>query len=64
MTIYHPLTKAAVLQLWLVAKDVNVFIFQKNYRFVMITTTKNRKTKRSFLKTIVFLKSSFLKWSF
>ena len=42
-------------------RDVNVFIFQKNDRFVMKTTTKNRKrndrfSKRSFSKTIVFIK--------
>ena len=29
-------------------RDVNVFIFQKNDRFVMITTTKNRKRNDRF----------------
>ena len=31
-----------------VYRDVNVFIFQKNYRFVMKTTTKNRKQNDRF----------------
>ena len=50
-------------------RDVNVFIFQKNDRFVMKTTTKNRKRtdrfqKRSFFKKFVSKKWSFLKRSF
>ena len=35
-----------------VYRDVNVFIFQKNDRFVMITTTKNRKRNDRFLKKL------------
>ena len=31
-------------------RDVNVFIFQKNDRFVMKTTTKNRKRNDRFFK--------------
>ena len=46
-----------------VATDVNVFIFQKNNRFVMKTTTKNRKQNDRFFKQFVFLKWSFLKRS-
>ena len=33
-------------------RDVNVFIFQKNDRFVMKTTTKNRKRNDRFLKRL------------
>ena len=32
----------------IVSRDVNVFIFQKNDRFVMKTTTKNRKRNDRF----------------
>ena len=39
-------------------RDVNVFIFQKNDRFVMKTTTKIRKRNDRFLKS-QFLKRSF-----
>ena len=49
-------------------RDVNVFIFQKNDRFVMITTTKNIETivfkNDRVIKKFVFLKWSFLKRSF
>ena len=45
-------------------RDVNVFIFQKNDRFVMKTTTKNRKRNERFFKKFVFLKWWFLKRSF
>ena len=43
-----------------VLRDVNVFIFQKNGRFVMKTTTKNRKQNDrfkndSFFKFVVSL---------
>ena len=44
-----------------VVEAFRLFIFlpeikKKNDRFVMKTTRKKRKTKRSFLKTIVFFK--------
>ena len=43
-------------------RDVNVFIFQKNDRFVIITTTKNQKRNdRFFFKKFVFLKMVVLK---
>ena len=36
------------------ARDVNVFIFQKNDRFFMKTTTKNRKRNDRLFKKFVF----------
>jgi len=38
-----------------IGRDVNVFIFQKNDRFGLKTTTKNRKRNDRFLK-VRFLK--------
>ena len=38
----------------LIGRDVNVFIFQKNDRFVYENDDEKSKTKRYFLKTIVF----------
>ena len=42
-------------------RDVNVFIFLKNDRFVMQTTTKNRKRNDRFLKRSLFQKVRFKK---
>ena len=42
-------------------RDVNVFIFLKNDRFVMKTTTKNRKRNDRFLKRSLFQKVRFKK---
>ena len=42
----------------------DVFIFQKNDRSVMKTTTKKSKTKRSFFKNNVFKNERFSKRSF
>ena len=42
-------------------RDVIVFIFQKNDRFGMKTTTKNRKRNDRYLKRSFFLKVRFFK---
>ena len=42
-----------------IPRDVNVFIFSEKRSFRCDNDDKKSKTKRSFLKTIVFLKSSF-----
>ena len=49
--------RSAMIQLFkiLTFRDVNVFIFSKNDRVVMKTTTKNRKRNDRFLK-VRFLK--------
>ena len=43
----------------LVTRDVNVFIFPENDRFVLKTTTKKTKTKRSFFKSSFFKNGRF-----
>ena len=47
-----------------VSRVVNVFIFFKNYRFIMKTMTKIEKRNDRFLKKFVFKTLSFLKQSF
>ena len=42
-------------------RDGNVLIIQRNYRFVMKTTTKNRKRNDRFFKSSFLKKWSFLK---
>ena len=40
-------------------RDVNVFIFLKNDRFIMKTTTKNRKRNDCFSKKLLFKNGRF-----
>jgi len=51
-----------MISVFLAIRDVNVVIFQKNYRFVMKTTTKNRKQNDRFLKMVVFKTLVFIKF--
>jgi len=51
-----------MISVFLAIRDVNVVIFQKNYRFVMKTTTKNRKQNNRFLKMVVFKTLVFIKF--
>ena len=53
-TLKTQLTFEVWQEFCIIFRDVNVFIFQKNDRFVMKTTTKNRKQNYHFFKKFVF----------